>query len=52
MTIQSDITSLRAEIRLHELADDGYYLSLQYKEDCLRLYHLETALKEAEKNKE
>lgn len=33
MTIQEQITLLKTRIYLRELSDDGYYLSLQYKED-------------------
>jgi hypothetical protein len=40
MTIQEEILSLEQLMREREIADDGYYLSRQYKEDCHQLYLL------------
>lgn len=45
MNIIQQINILNDEIRIREMSDDGYYLSLQYKEDKKRLHLLKTALK-------
>lgn len=45
MNIKQQITKLKQQIKLRELADDGYYLSRQYKEDTRALYELKTLLK-------
>ncbi len=44
MNIKQKIARLKQQIRLHETADDGYYLSRQYKEDARTLYELERQL--------
>ena len=36
-----EIIALKEQIRLREIADDGYFLSKQYKEDCRQLFELE-----------
>ena len=41
---QAEIARLKQQIRLRETADDGYYLSRQYKEDARALYELERQL--------
>lgn len=40
MNIQEKIKHLKQQIKLHELADDGYYLSRQYAEDEQALFEL------------
>lgn len=45
MNIKQQITKLKQQIKLRELADDGYYLSRQYKEDNRALYELKNLLK-------
>lgn len=45
MNIKQQITKLKQQIKLRELADDRYYLSRQYKEDTRALYELKTLLK-------
>lgn len=45
MKITQQIALLKEEIKIREIADDGYYLSLQYKEDQQRLHKLKNALK-------
>lgn len=44
MNIKQKIARLKQQIRLRETADDGYYLSRQYKEDVRALYELERQL--------
>lgn len=44
MNIKQKIARLKQQIRLRETADDGYYLSRQYKEDARALYELERQL--------
>lgn len=44
MNIKQKIARLKQQIRLRETADDGYYLSRQYKEDASALYELERQL--------
>ena len=41
---QAENRRLKQQIRLRETADDGYYLSRQYKEDARALYELERQL--------
>lgn len=45
MNIKNEILKLKKTIALHELADDGYYLSRQYKEDYRALAELQNLLK-------
>lgn len=45
MDIKQQIAKLKQQIKLHEIADDGYYISQQYKEDSRVLYELECLLK-------
>ena len=45
MNIKQQIKRLQQQIDIRELADDGYYLSLQYKEDCQAMYELKKLLK-------
>jgi len=40
MSIKEDILRLEELMREREIADDGYYLSRQYKEDHRNLYLL------------
>ncbi len=47
MNLKQQIAKLEQQMRLREIADDGYYLSRQYKEDSRALYELQTALKAA-----
>ena len=47
MNIKQQINKLKQEMKQHELADDGYYLSRQYKEDCQTLYELKKQLSTA-----
>ena len=37
MDIEQQIEQLEQQMRINEIADDGYYLSLRYKEDCKNL---------------
>lgn len=45
MNIKQQITKLKRQIKLRELADDGYYISRQYKEDTRALFELKMLLK-------
>lgn len=45
MSVCKRIESLKQQIRLREIADDGYYISRQYKEDCQLLHELTCLLK-------
>lgn len=50
--IKQDIEALKQQISIHEMSDDSYYVSQQYKEDCRRKFELEQELRKAqEKNK-
>lgn len=44
MNIKQKIAKLKQQIRLREIADDGYYLSRQYKEDTRALFELKKLL--------
>ena len=37
MDIEQQIEQLEQQMRINEIADDGYYLSLRYKEDSKKL---------------
>ena len=45
MNIKQQINRLQQQINLRELANDGYYLSQQYKEDCQAIDELKKLLK-------
>ena len=45
MNIRQKIATLQQQINLRQIADDGYFLSRQYQEDCRLLYHLKQSLK-------
>ncbi|MCM1324863.1 MAG: hypothetical protein NC218_12175 [Acetobacter sp.] len=45
MNIKQQIAKLKKQIRLREIADDGYYLSRQYQEDNRTLYQLQKILR-------
>lgn len=47
MSIEEEILRLKAHMEEQEIADDGYYLSRQYKEDCHQLYLLKSSLKKS-----
>ena len=44
MDITAEISRLEKLMHEREIADDGYYISRQYKEDCHRLYLLKSKL--------
>lgn len=44
MNIRQKIAKLQKQIKLRELADDGYFISRQYREDCRALYELKRLL--------
>ena len=44
MNIKQQIAKLKQQMRLREIADDGYYLSRQYKEDTRALSELKKML--------
>ncbi len=44
MNINQEIAKLKQQIKWREIADDGYYLSRQYQEDCRALYELKKML--------
>lgn len=46
MNIAKEIAKLKQQIKWREIADDGYYISRQYEEDCRALYELNHLLKE------
>lgn len=41
MNIKQQISKLKQQMKWHEIADDGYYISRQYQEDLHTLYQLE-----------
>lgn len=45
MDIEQKIKELKQQIKLRQIADDGYFISFQYKEDCRELFELQTKLK-------
>ncbi|MBP3687211.1 MAG: hypothetical protein J6J35_02470 [Alphaproteobacteria bacterium] len=45
MNIKQQITKLKQQMKLRELADDGYYISRQHKEDTRALFELKSLLK-------
>lgn len=47
--IKKEIQSLKHRIKLNELSNDSYFLSLQYKRDNQRKFELEEELKKLEK---
>lgn len=49
MTTQQEIEKLKQQIQLREIADDGYYISRQHKEDEKALAELQINLKIAAK---
>ena len=44
MRLKQNITILKSQMRLDEIADDGYYISRRYQEDARRLGELECRL--------
>lgn len=44
MNIKQQIARLKQQMRLREMADDGYYLSRQYREDTRALFELKKML--------
>ena len=46
MDIREKILRLEEKMRNREIADDGYYISRQYHEDCWKLYELRKRLAE------
>ncbi len=48
MNIKQQITKLKQQMRLREIADDGYYLSRQYREDTRALAELKKALRSSQ----
>lgn len=51
MNIKNQIKQLEQQIKWREIADDGYYLSRQYKEDCQTMYQLKNQLKKIDSSK-
>ncbi len=45
MSIESEIKDLREKIKIREMGNDSYYLSLQYKEDRSEMYRLTVLLR-------
>ena len=45
MDILQELEWLEKKMREREMADDGYYISRQYKEDCRMLYRLKKLLR-------
>ena len=46
MDINEKINRLKQQIKWRTIADDGYYLSMQYQKDEQALYELQQKLKE------
>lgn len=44
MNIRQKIAKLQQQINQRQLADDGYFISRQYREDCRAMYELKRLL--------
>lgn len=44
MNIRQKIAKLEQQIKMRQIADDGYFISRQYREDCRAMYELKRLL--------